>query len=233
MHLDPGGFAEVIRVPASLVRHAAVPIPDGLSFEQAAFVEPLACCLRGVRRSGVDLGDTVLIVGSGAIGLMLAQIARLYGARVIITDLIPQRLELARSLGVDMALHAIDDDVEAAVREATAGRGVDAAICTVPIPGVIVQTLALVRDGGSLNLFAGNPAGTLTEINLYRVYQHELSIFGTYSHATSELPEALDLIARGKVQVEPLLTHRLPLSRLAEGIELTIRNEAMKVYIEV
>ncbi len=233
-NLEPGGFADYVRVPGPNVRHVTLSIPDEMSWDVASFTEPLACCLRAVKRSAIRPSDSVLVMGAGAIGLLIAQLATgLCGSNTFITDVLPGRLDLARALGVTQAIDATNDDVASICHDLTEGRGVDTVISTVGIPQALEQAVASVRDGGSINMFAANPGGVLAPLDLYALYRREILLFSTYSSTPMDVHESFHLLRDGKVKVEPLISHRLPMSRLMEAIELTVSHKAMKVIIDM
>jgi L-iditol 2-dehydrogenase len=228
INLDPGGFAERLRVPAPNVEHAAFRLPAGLADETASFTEPLACCLRAVKRSGVAAGDTALVVGLGSIGCLLVQLLALAGATVFGDDVLPARRALGRSLGARVADEPAG--LDAALAEATDGRGVDCVVITAGGAAVLPAAVARVRDGGTLHYFAGG-AGEALPLPLATLYHRELTISSTYSSSPAELGEAFALLVEGRVRVDGLISHRLPLGRLGEGVELMRRHEAVKVYV--
>ena len=227
-NLDPGGFAEYVRVPPANVRHATFRIPGHLTDEEASFVEPLACCVRAVDRARVEPGDTAVVVGLGSIGCLFVQLLRRAGATVVGADPLPARAALARALGA----HAAGDPELAArtAREASAGRGADHVVMTGGGAEVLPWAVAAVRDGGGLHCFAGGP-GEVLPIPFGTLYHRELSVISTYSASPATLARAFWLLAAGKVEVEGLITHRVPLARLGEGVELMRRREALKVYV--
>jgi L-iditol 2-dehydrogenase len=228
INLDPGGFAELLRVPAPNVAHATFRLPPDLHDETASFTEPLACCLRAVKRAAVADGDTALVIGLGSIGCLLAQGLRLAGARVFGADLLPARRRLAARLGVE----AFDDEaaLDAALGEATEGRGADVVVLTAGGAFALGRAAARVRDGGQLHCFAGGAGDTLP-LALDTFYHRELTLRATYSSSPAELREAFAHLAAGHVKVDGLITHRLPLARLEEGVALMRRQEAVKVYV--
>lgn len=229
INLDPGGFAELVRVPAPNVEHAAFRLPPELSDEAASFTEPLACCLRAVKRTGLAPGDTALVVGLGSIGCLLVQLLTLAGASAVLGDDVrPERRALGRSVGARVA----DDpaDLDALVARVSDGRGVDCVVITAGGTAVLPAAAERVRDGGTLHYFAGG-AGEGLPLGLATLYHRELTIGSTYSSSPAELAEALELLACGRVRVDGLISHRLPLARLGEGIELMRRHEAVKVYV--
>jgi L-iditol 2-dehydrogenase len=227
-NLDPGGFAEYVRVPSANVRHATFRIPDHLTDEEASFVEPLACCLRAVDRARVEPGDTAVVVGLGSIGCLFTQLFARAGALVVGADPLAARAALARAHG---AAEAGDADAAArAARALSEGRGADHVLVTGGGADVLPWAAALARDGGAIHYFAGGPGDALP-LGLATLYHHELTITTTYSSSPATLARAFWLLAAGKVEVARLITHRLPLDRLAEGVELMRRREALKVYV--
>ena len=226
--LDPGGFAEFVRVPAANVRHAAFRVPDHLADEEASFVEPLACCLRAVDRARVEPGDTALVVGLGSIGCLLVQLLRRAGARVAGADPMPSRTALARSLGADAA--GDPSAAAAAVATLSDGRGADHVVVTGGGAEVLPWAAGVARDGGAVHYFAGGP-GPALPLPLGTLYHRELTVTATYSSSPAALRRAFWLIAAGKVEVDRLVSHRFPLERVAEGIDLVRRREALKVYV--
>jgi L-iditol 2-dehydrogenase len=227
-NLDPGGFAEVCRVPAANVEHATFALPETMSDETASFTEPLACCLRAVKRSGAAPGDTAIVVGLGSIGWLLARVFALSGARVFGADLMPARRALGRTAGAQV--FDADAELDVAVRQATDGRGADIVILTAGGAALLPWSAARVRDGGQLHYFAGG-AGESLPLPLADLYHRELTVSATYSSSPAELLQAFGLLADGTIQVAGLITHRLPLADLAKGVELMRRQEAVKVYI--
>jgi L-iditol 2-dehydrogenase len=227
-NLDPGGFAELCRVPAANVEHATFALPETMSDETASFTEPLACCLRAVKRSGAAPGDTAIVVGLGSIGWLLARAFAFSGARVFGADLMPARRALGRTAGAQV--FDADAELDAAVLLATDGRGADVVILTAGGAVLLPWAADRVRDGGQLHYFAGG-AGESLPLPLAELYHRELTLSATYSSSPAELREAFGLLADGTIQVDGLITHRLPLADLAKGVELMRRQEAVKVYI--
>ena len=225
--LDPGGFAEFVRVPAGNVRGATFLVPEHLGDEEASFVEPLACCLRAVERARVEPGDTALVVGLGSIGCLFVQLLRRAGAVVVAVDRDAARLTLARGFGLEAAE---PEEAPALARRLSDGRGADHVIVTGGGAGVLPWAADALRDGGAVHYFAGGDGAALP-LPLVALYHRELTITATYSSSPATLARAFWLIAAGKVDVTGLITHRLPLARLAEGVALMRSREALKVYV--
>jgi L-iditol 2-dehydrogenase len=235
-NIDPCGFAEYIRVPAAHVQHTTLPLPDTVSHEAGSFVEPLACCVRAVRRTPLLAGDSVLIMGLGSMGLLMLQATRALNAcagqpvRVYGVDLLPERLALARELGADDVFAAPPNEqgLYDLLASYTEGRGADAAIITVAGAHPLQQAIASIRKGGTVNIFAAH-SGTVP-LNVEQLYHQELSLTSTYSSSPEDLRLGLDLIATREVRVDRLITHRLTLAQFAEGVALMRKHMAIKVY---
>jgi L-iditol 2-dehydrogenase len=232
-NLHPGGFAEYVRVPSPNVRLATFSIPESVTLERAVFTEPLACCVRAIERSRLGPMDTVLLVGMGSIGLLFVQLAKLQRAKVLASDVFPDRLKLARSYGADITVNATDAYMKDVVREATDGRGVDLVLSTVASQPVLDQALSLVRDGGCLHFFAGRRGGLTVTLDLNELYEREVALLTTYSSSPRALREAFRLIVEGEVHTEGLISHKLPLANLLQGVQMMASHSALKVYIEV
>jgi L-iditol 2-dehydrogenase len=231
-HLDPGGFAEFIRVPALNVERDVLHLPDEMSFEEGTMIEPLATCIRGIERSGLQKGDTVAVLGAGVSGLSLLQLARLWGAtKIVATDLVDYRLDMARHLGADVAIHA-DEDVIAQVRDLNEGRGADVVYVCVGHLKVMEQALALVEKGGTVLFFAPTPPAAILPVSPHRLLFEEVTVTGTYSCTPQETRLSHKLIATERVNVRDLITHRFHLAGLGEAIALAAKaQESLKIIV--
>lgn len=230
---DPGGFAEFVRLPAINVQHGTFRLPDSVGFEEASFVEPLACVLRGQRKAGVRRGDAVLVLGGGLSGLLHLQAARAAGADpVVVTELQPFRLDLARKLGATAAVDA-REDVPAAVRAHNDGRGADRVIVTAAAPAALETAFGAVDRGGRILFFAPTPPETIVDLPLWNVWRDEVTLVTSYSGPPADMQAALGLLEAGKVDVASMITHRLPLAEIAEGFRLMeAAGASMKVIIQ-
>jgi L-iditol 2-dehydrogenase len=227
-NLDPGGFAEYVRVPAENARHATFRVPGGMPDAVAAFTEPLGCCVRAMRRAAPEPGDTVVVAGLGAMGCLLLQLARRRGARVVGVDPVAERRALADALGAEAT--AAPEALAAPVAALSDGRGADLAVLATAAPAVVRAALGWVRDGGAVHLFVGEGEGP---VPLGELYRRELSLGATYSSSPADLAEAFELLRTGAVRAAELCSHRLPLERLAEAVGLMERRVALKVFVEI
>jgi L-iditol 2-dehydrogenase len=231
-HLDPGGFAEVIRVPELNVQRDVLRLPPDVSFAQATLIEPVATCIRGIARAGIQVGDTVVVIGAGGTGLIHIQLARMRGAGMVLaTDFAPFRLEMARQLGAD---HAIDahGDALGALQQLNGGRRADVVIVTAGSIQAMDQGMALAGGGATVLLFApSSPEATLA-VSPHRLLFSEITVTSTYSCSPQETRQALKLIEGGRIKVEELITHRFGLAGVGEAIRLAAQaGESLKIVI--
>jgi L-iditol 2-dehydrogenase len=230
-----GGFAEFMRVPAKVLSVDGVNrVPEHIPFEQASLTEPLACVLNGQELARVGDGDVVVILGAGPIGCLHVRLARARGAKtVVLVDVNQARLDLAARAGPDAVIDSTKDDPIDAVRKMTDGRGADVAITATGVGVAQEQALEMTAPRGRVSLFGGLPRDDSTirfDSNL--VHYGELSVFGAYGSAPRHNREALALIADGKVRVDDLITHRMPLADVNRAIETVMSGEGLKVVIE-
>lgn len=229
-----GGFAEYVRALDWIVAQGAIPIPDGVPAEEAAFIEPVNTCLKAVRKARVAQGETVLVVGQGPIGLILTQLALWAGAKVIASDLLPDRLELSRRFGASAALHA-SGDVAAEVRGLTEGRGADCALLAAVGPRAFDQAVGATRPAGRIMVFAATSPGETAEVDLGLLCVAEKEILTSYSASVDVQDQAAQLVFGREVRVAPLITHKLPLAEAVKAVELSARPApgVLKVMLEI
>lgn len=228
-NIDPGGFAEFVRIPALQTAQAAFALPDSLPDDVGIFMEPAACALRAVKRSDVQAGDRIVVVGAGCMGVLVAQAVAVFGARPICVDIRQDRLELARTLGIETTLNVTGSDPCAALRSVTDDDGVDGAIFTAVNAPMVEAALGVLRAGGTINLFADAGEAGRMPIDLGLFYRQELSLTATYSATPVELEQAIRLLVSGRIRTAPLISHRFDLSRFAEGARLQREGQATKV----
>jgi L-iditol 2-dehydrogenase len=232
-----GGFAEYIRVMHWIVEgRGVVRIPDGVPFEQAAFVEPLNTVLKGVKLLNLAGDDTVLVIGQGPIGLMHAALARHTGAKVLTSDLYPERHAIAARFGLEHPIDAGRENVVEKVFKATDGRGADAVVLAVGGNALIKTAMDAVRPGGRVMLFAQTQHGEAT-IDPGAVCMDEKTLMGSYSSSFEIIDEVTDLVFggyRNGFDLTQLISHRFPLEQAVEAIEIASHPKAdsMKIMLE-
>ena len=232
-----GGFAEYIRVMDWIVANrGVVRIPDGVPFEQASFIEPANTVLKGVKLLNLAADETVLVIGQGPIGLMLAALARRTGARVLTSDFYPERHIIAAKFGLHEPILAGTENVIERVRGATDGRGADAVILAVSVDALIQTAMDTVRPGGKVMLFAQTQHGEAS-FDPGAVCMDEKTLLGSYSASAAILDEVTDLVLggyRSGFDLTQLISHRFSLEEAAKAIEVASHPTAasMKIMIE-
>lgn len=229
--LVPGGFSEYILLRERAVSQATYGLPPELADEAAVFLEPAACVLRGVRRSGLT-GGCAVVLGGGSMGLLhlLVLQAVLPAVRILVVEPLAERRELALRLGAAAAA-APGDEPARTLAELTRGARADALFDTVGGAGPFAQAFALTRPGGTVVLFAHAGRDDTAALDLNAFFKGERRLVATYSSAPAEQREAFRLLVTGRLDPRPLVTHRLPLARLAEAVELARSRRALKVLL--
>lgn len=231
-NLHPGGWAETIAVSGAHLNTVAFAIPDDMDDAVASLTEPLGCCVRAIRRSEVKPGEKIAVIGLGPVGMMLAALYRHAGAEVFVLDRIAKRMEEAAAWYGALPLPTEPSRLREAARSATAGFGFDQVVLAAGAGPTLTLALDLVRRGGKVHLFSGTPEGELTSFDLNAIYKREVTLFSTYSSSPRDLAVAFDLIATRKIACENLISKRLPLSRIEEGIRAIRSGDAYKVVLE-
>ena len=228
-----GGFAEYVRVMDWIVQRGTVRVPDGVSFEQACFVEPVNTCLKGIERLRLQRGETALLIGQGPIGIILGVLAQRTGARVITSDLYPERLKIAITFGLRESLDASRVDVGRAVRELTEGRGADATILAVGGSSLIPKAMDATRPGGRVLLFAQTSRGEVT-IDPAAVCVNEKTLLGSYSASVDLQEESVRFVMGGEMDLVRLISHRFALAESVKALKLAARPQpdSLKVVIQ-
>jgi len=232
-NIDPGGFAEYVRVPRINVDRGVFHLPEKMTYDEGVFIEPLGCVLRGQRKLGIRLGDTVLVMGSGVSGLLHIQLARSLGATTILsTDINEYRLRAAEHFGADAAIDA-RGNVSRIVREANDGRLPDHVIVSTAALPAIKQALKCVDDGGRILFFAPTPPGLDLQFDLNDLWSRQVTLMMTYAAAPDDLAAAMNLIMDGRIRVKEMITHRLGLAETCTGFRLVAEaGESLKVVVE-
>src|ERR671922_676355 len=229
-----GAYAEQIKIPSAIVRQNLLVLPDRLSFKGAAFCEPLACVLHGLDTVRLRSGDHVAILGAGSIGLLLVQVCKQAGARVMLISRSTGKLELARKLGADAVidLDAMRSNGALLRQWTTHGQGVELAIEAVGRPELWELAVALTRKGGTAILFGGCEPGTSVTFETKVLHYGERKLIGVFHHTPNAIRRALGLIASRQLQLDPLITDVLPLADLGTAFERMESQGALKLAIK-
>jgi len=228
-----GAYAEYIKVPQRVVMLNTQVIPDHLTYEEAAIAEPLACVLHGVEQAGVKLGDTVAIIGAGPIGLLhLLTVKKMGASKIIISDTIDERLQLAHKLGANEVINAKQEDTIERTKKLTSGYGADVVIEAIGTPATWEQALRMVRKGGTALEFGGCPPGTEIKVSTEQLHYSETTIMGAFHTTPAHFKKALNLIASDTINVKPLITSRMKLDNIKQAFEtLTTSKTDIKIAI--
>ena len=228
-----GGFSEFVRVMDWIVQKGVVRIPDDVSFEQACFIEPINTCLKGIETLALRPGETALVMGQGPIGIILAVLSKRRGARVITSDLFPQRHTIAKTFGLVENIDASTSDTVRTTKEQTEGRGADAVILAVAGNSLIRPAMDAARPGGRVLLFAQTQHGEAT-IDPAAVCVDEKSLLGSYSASVDLQKESAKLVLSREMDLERLISHRFPLTQSIEALQVAAhpQPDSMKVVIQ-
>ncbi len=233
-HFEPGGFCEYVRLPAVNVERGTWKIPDNLSYEDATFVEPLACVLRGQRRAGIKKGASVLVLGSGISGLIHIHLAAMSGAGfVAASDLNEFRLKAAKKFGANEVFKA-SADVPTLFKKHNNGHGADVVIVCASAEAAFKQAMAVVARGGVILIFAPTMAGVTLPLSVNDLFwRRDVTITTTYAGGPKDCRAALELISRGRLRVNEMITHRFGLADTVEGSKLVAAGgDSIKIIIE-
>ena len=228
-----GGFSEYVRVMDWIVQHGTVRIPDGVSFEQACFVEPVNTCMKGIEALRLQAGETVLTIGQGPIGIILSVLARRTGATLITSDLYPERLRIGSSFGLGLTIDASHTNVVERVRELTDGRGADAVILAVGGNSLIRPAMDATRPGGRVLLFAQTQHGEAV-IDPAAICVDEKTLLGSYSASVDLQEESVRFVMSREMDLDRLISHRFPLAQSPEALDLAAHPQpsSMKIMIQ-
>lgn len=219
-NIKPGGFSEYVYVSEEHLKNVAYLKPENLTNEEAAFYEPLGCCIRAVKRAMLNNNSTALVIGLGSIGILMAQALKAFGMKVVGCDLISSRVGLLKNLGIEaFNVNEMCDSIKADCVFMTSGS--DKALPT---------ALKYVRDGGKILVFSSTPQNTGYANN--EIYYRELTILGSYSPSPTDLKDSLELLKDKKVKVSNLSTI-YPLEHVQKAINDTLENKILKAYIKI
>jgi len=229
----PGGFAQYLRVPEINIKHGTFILPDEVSFDEGTFVEPLACVVRGFRVANYQKGQTVLVLGSGMAGLLNIKLAKAYGAKkVFATDIDDYRLKLARKVGADVVINA-KENIAGQVKKHNNGKLADFVILCAGVPAAVKQAIESVEFGGTILWFAMTQPDVDVSIPFFDLWNKQIKTYSTYAGAGKDIVEAINLLKTQKLDVNDMITHKLPMDKTPEGFKLVANaKESMKVIIE-
>ena len=229
-----GAYAEYIKIPRRIVESNMLAIPNNVSFEEAAMAEPLACVLRGLHETNVEIGDTAVVIGGGPIGLMFVQVAKLTGCNVIAVVKRDSQVTAAKRFGADdiVQIGDVEDPVEA-VRSLTPDRrGADVVVEAVGRPQAWEWSVDMVRKGGTVNFFGGCASGTRVALDTNRLHYSEITLKATFHHTPEAVRKAFALITEKKIRGTDYITGEAPLSRLQQVLRHMLnRNGDIKTAI--
>jgi len=217
-----------------IVRRGVEKVPPGVSFDRAAFVEPVNTCLKAVKQCAPQPDEVVVIIGQGPIGLLFTMLVERTGATILATDTIPSRLALSRKCGAAESWDPSRTDVAAEVKSRTEGRGADLVIVAASVPGIVEQAIRFSRPGARILLFAQTSDTERIEVSGASICVGERILFGCYSASVDVQRESADLVFSGALPVEDLISHRLPLEDIRSGIELARHpnGQSLKIIVQ-
>ncbi|HHF98036.1 MAG TPA: alcohol dehydrogenase [Candidatus Aerophobetes bacterium] len=230
----PGGFAEYIKVPEINVRNGVIKLSSDVSFKDASLIEPIACCLRGLKKAGIKVGDTVLIIGAGFTGLSHLQLAKMMGAGLVgVCDFFDFKLEKAKLLGADFVINPSKENVKEKLYSVNEGRGADIVVVTPSSVKAIQDAIEYLDKGSTLYLFGPTSPEDYISILPYRFFFSEISLITSYSSSPIEDNAVYRLIKEKKINTEELITHRFLFDEIAEAVRVARRAEdSLKVIVE-
>ncbi|HXU21458.1 MAG TPA: zinc-binding dehydrogenase, partial [Verrucomicrobiae bacterium] len=232
---DPngGGFAEYVRAMPWIVEGGMIALPRDVTFEEATFVEPVNTCLKAIRKARVAAGETVLVIGQGPIGMLLAILSKHEGARVYTSDPMAGRRAASLRFGAAESFDPGASSLQAEIRRRTGSRGADAVLLAAPSPALVPEALSIARPGGRVLLFAHNDPVLQLNFPAAAVGIEEKEILGSYSASLDEQEESSALVFSRKLPLAQLISHRFPLERIADALDLAAhpKQDTLKVAI--
>ena len=228
-HTVLGGFAEYKVVDA----RQAFPVPESLPLEEAAFAEPVGCCIRSLKKIGLCLAEDLLVIGAGPMGLLHLLVARCLGARVFVSDPNAERLARAAQLGADVTIDPLQVDLKALVRQHTEGRGVDACVITSPAEGALQSAIDAVALNGRINIYTSYNCKPALPIDANTVHKNEALITGSEGRTERDFLQAVRLLSFGKVRVAPLISERVGLGDVDRALHEAMSASTYRVLLDL
>lgn len=229
-----GGFEEYILVPEVCIKSGnVVKLPEDVSFAAGACIEPLACCIRGLKNTGTGFNDTVLIIGAGPIGLMHLQLSKIAGAKkVIVSELDSGKRKIAKDLGAEVVVDSASEDLEKIVMEETDGEGVDRIVMAIGVTALVNSTLKLAKKGGTVCLFAGFPKGKTSDIDPSIIHYNELFVTGSTAYKREDYLQAADMVRTKKIDLDAIVSDKFKLDDFRAALDLHMAGTALKIIIQ-
>lgn len=229
-----GGFAEYVRIPENCIQAGnVVKLPDDVSFTAGALIEPLACCIRGMRNAGTGFDDTVLVVGAGPIGLMHLQLSKIAGARkVIVSEPNAFRREKAQQLGADLVVDPTTEKLDEIIMRETDGLGVDVIILAIGVPAIVNSTIKLCKKGGTVCLFAGFSGTGECTIEANVIHYGEINVCGSTAYKRADYLAAAEMVKRKRIDLDAIATHSFKIEEFQNAYELSKSGQGLKIVIE-
>lgn len=229
-----GGFEEYIRIPSICIENGnVVKLPEYMSYQAGALIEPLSCCIRGLKNAGTGFNDDVLIVGVGPIGLFHLQLSKIAGARkVIVSEPNEQRRKVALELGADLVVDPTKEDLPAIVDRETNGQGMDVIVMAIGVPALVNSTLKLCKRGGTVNLFAGFAGTGESTVEVNTIHYNEINVNGSTAYKLEDYLAAAEMIKSGKIDADKIVTHRFKIEDFQKAYDVCVAGTGLKVIIE-
>lgn len=229
-----GGFEEYVLIPEIAIKSGnVIKLPEDVSFTAGALIEPLSCCIRGLKNAGTGFNDTVLIVGAGPIGLMHMQLSKIAGAKqIIVSEPNEMRREVALELGADRVVDPTKENLEQIIKDATGGMGADVIVMAIGVPALVNSTLKLCKKGGTVNLFAGFAGTGECTIEVNTIHYNEINVNGSTAYKRADYLEAADMVITKKINLDKIATHTFKIDEFQDAYEMCKSGKGLKVMIE-
>jgi len=229
----PGGFAQYLRVPAINVSFGTFSLPENVSFDEGTFIEPLACVVRGFKTINYKKGKTALVLGSGMAGLLNIKLAKAYGAeKIFATDIDNYRLKLAKKMGADVVINA-KENIPEKIKKYNNGKLADYVILCAGVKSAVKQAIHSAEYGGTILWFAMTKPGEEVPMPFFELWDKQIKTYSTYAAAGKDITKAIKLLSTKKIDVNNMITHKLPLKDTPKGFKLVAdAKKSMKVIIE-
>jgi L-iditol 2-dehydrogenase len=230
----PGSFAQYVALNKMVVQHGPVAkIPDHVSFEEAALAEPLACCINALELCDIKLGDSMVVIGAGPLGILLTELGKLMGVtKTMVVNRSRPRLKTAKEFGVDVTICSSEEDSVARVLEETNGMGADVILTACPSPDAQADAVRMAKNRGRINLFGGLPKGqSIVPIDTNILHYKEIFLFGSHGALPRHLQLAVELIGSGRLDMGKYISHRFPLSQAPEAFAAAESKSGLRVVV--